>query len=77
MYDVMLVDVMISRRHIARMDLWNRWDSESPDTECRMRLIFRSRNIDLLITDIKMPKIDGIELLKEVTVKTNALASCF
>jgi two-component system response regulator YesN len=74
MYDVMLVDDMeISRRHIARMDLWNkdtgfRIAAEAQNGQDALDIL-RSRNIDLLITDIKMPKIDGIELLKEVTAE--------
>lgn len=72
MYNVMLVDDMdISRRHIARMDLWNentefRIAAEAQNGQDALDIL-RSRHMDLLITDIKMPKIDGIELLKEVT----------
>jgi two-component system response regulator YesN len=67
----MLVDDMdISRRHIVRMDLWNKDTGFRIAAEARNGQdaldILRSRHIDLLITDIKMPKIDGIELLKEV-----------
>jgi two-component system response regulator YesN len=72
LYSVMLVDDMdTSRRHIARMNLWNEDTGFKIAAEAQNGQealdILRSRRIDLLITDIKMPKIDGIELLKEVT----------
>ncbi|MGE5614118.1 MAG: response regulator transcription factor [Bacillota bacterium] len=79
MYNVILVDDMdISRRHIARMNLWNEGTGFRIAAEARNGQdaldILRSRQMDLLITDIKMPKIDGIELLKEVTA--NKLCPC-
>lgn len=74
MYKVMLVDDMsICIRQIKRMKLWTGETDFSIAAEASnghdALEILRKNNIDLLITDIKMPKVDGIELLKEVMEK--------
>lgn len=74
MYRVLLVDDMdIGLRQLKRLRLWN--------GETNFRIAFEAKNgqealdilrgnhIDLVITDIKMPKVDGIELLKEAAEK--------
>lgn len=71
MYRVMLVDDMeISLRQIKRMKLWNGETNFCIAAEAKNGQealdILKNNPIDLLITDIKMPKVDGIELLKEV-----------
>ncbi len=74
MYKVMLVDDMsICIKQIKRMRLWTGETDFSIAAEASNGYdaleILRNSRIDLLITDIKMPKIDGIELLKEVMEK--------
>jgi two-component system response regulator YesN len=70
LYRVLLVDDMeISRRQVRRLNLWNGETCFSIAAEAQngheaLNLLKRE-HFDLLITDIKMPKIDGIELLKE------------
>ena len=74
MYKVMLVDdVDISLRQIKRMKLWNGETCFNVAAEasngCNALEILHMNRMDLIITDIKMPKVDGIELLKEVMGK--------
>lgn len=75
----MLVDDMeISRRQVKRLNLWNGETNFTIGAEAQNGQealnILKQEQFDLLITDIKMPKIDGIELLKEST--ENELCSC-
>ena len=69
MYTVMLVDdYAVFRRQIKRMPLWNdhpgfQITAEAGDGDEALRKL-REAPVDLLITDIKMPKVDGIELMK-------------
>lgn len=75
MYKVMLVDDMdIGLRQLKRLKLWNGETdfciaAEAKNGQEALDILQKDR-IDLIITDIKMPKIDGIELLKEVTEKS-------
>lgn len=79
MYRVMLVDdVEIMRRQIRQMDLWGGKSgfeivSEAEDGLDALEMLNNSP-VDLLITDIGMPRINGLELLKEVY--ENDLAGC-
>ncbi len=79
MFRVLLVDDMeISRRQVKRLNLWNGETNFSIAAEAQNGQealnILRQGDFDLLITDIKMPKIDGIELLKETA--ENGLCPC-
>ncbi|WP_055669084.1 response regulator transcription factor [Desnuesiella massiliensis] len=79
MFKVMIVDDMeIMRRQIKRLPLWG--DStefiitaEAEDGQEALEKL-QIESVDLLITDISMPRINGIELLKES--KERCLASC-
>lgn len=79
MYRVLLVDDMeISRRQVRRLNLWNGETNfciaaEAQNGQEALDLL-RQEKFDLLITDIKMPKIDGIELMKETA--ENGLCPC-
>lgn len=72
MYNVMLLDdVKAFMTHVRRLDIWKRHENffnlRHLVTDSSEALnILRIEHIDLLITDIKMPGIDGIELLRHV-----------
>jgi len=79
MFKVMIVDDMeVMRRQIRRLPLWgdstgfNIIDEAEDGQDALYKL--QKQSIDLLITDIKMPRINGIELLREVY--ENNLATC-
>ena len=79
MYKVMLVDdIEVMRRQIKRLDLWGEQtgfyivDEADDGFEALSKL--EKNPVDLLITDISMPRINGIELLKEVYEQS--LATC-
>lgn len=74
MFRVLLVDDMeISRRQVKRLNLWNGVTNFSIEAEAQngqeALSLLKHENFDLLITDIKMPKVDGIELLRETAEK--------
>lgn len=79
MFKVILADDRdISLRQIKRMKLWNGETdfyiaAEAHNGQDALDIL-RNEKMDLLITDIKMPKVDGIELLREVS--ENGLCSC-
>lgn len=79
MYKVMLVDDMeIVRREMRRQKVWGEASgfiisSEAGNGQQALELL-SDHPVDLIITDIKMPKIDGIELLRVVVEKK--LCSC-
>jgi two-component system, response regulator YesN len=79
MYTVMIVDDMeIMRRQIRRLPLWGESTgfsiaSEAMDGQDALEKL-EIQAVDLLLTDISMPRINGIELLKEV--QERSLASC-
>ncbi len=74
MLQIMLVDDMdIVRRELKRLRIWGETTGfvisheASNGQEALEKL--KSSPVDLVITDIRMPKVDGIELLKEITEK--------
>jgi two-component system response regulator YesN len=74
LFRVLLVDDMeISRRQVRRLDLWNGATNFSIAAEAQNGQealnLLKQEQFDLIITDIKMPKIDGIELLRETAEK--------
>lgn len=78
-YQVMIVDDKdIVKRELKRLKIWGETSGFSISEEaCHGQEaldILANRPIDLIITDIKMPKVDGIELLR--TVVENKLCSC-
>lgn len=79
MLKVMIVDDMeIMRRQIKRLPVWGKntefivIDEAEDGQEAINKL--QIEPVDLLISDIKMPRVDGIELLREVY--ENDLATC-
>lgn len=79
MFTVMIVDDMEAmRRQIKRLPIWGESEGfniidEAEDGQDALDKL-KKQPVDLLITDIKMPRINGIELLKEVNEKS--LANC-
>ncbi|MEL1135633.1 response regulator [Desulfitobacterium sp. THU1] len=79
MFEVMIVDDMdIMIKQIKRLTLWSdetdfRIVAQASDGQEALEKL-REHPVDLLITDIEMPIINGIELLKEV--QERGLASC-
>lgn len=76
---IMIVDDMeIIRRQIKRFKLWGEEtgfiisDEAKNGHEALEKLV--KSPVDLVITDIRMPKLDGIELLKRITAEK--LCSC-
>lgn len=67
----MIVDDMeIMRRELKRMRIWGEQtgfiiSAEAKDGQDAIKRL-REKNIDLVITDIRMPIIDGVELLKKI-----------
>ena len=79
MFKVMVVDDMeVMRRQIKRLPLWGEGTGFSivDEAEDGQEALYKLQRqpVDLLITDIKMPRINGIELLKEA--HENQLATC-
>ncbi len=73
MLQVLIVDDMdIVRREFKRMKLWERTGfmiaGEARDGQEALELLAGGA-FDAIITDIRMPKIDGIELLKRISEK--------
>ncbi len=74
MFKVMIVDdVEVLRRDVKRLKLWGE-DSgfiiteEAKDGQEALKKL-EANSIDLVITDIKMPNMDGIELLQNISEK--------
>ena len=71
MYKVMIVDDMdIIRREFRRMPIWGSTSgfeisAEAKNGQEALELL-KPGEADLVITDIKMPKIDGLELLQKI-----------
>lgn len=73
MMQVLIVDDMdIVRRELKRLKLWEKngfmISGEAGNGHEALEKL-SSESFDMVITDIRMPKIDGIELLKEITEK--------
>lgn len=70
-YSVLIVDDMEAIRNmIRRLPIWGDISgfmikAEAKDGEEALEL-FKDYNFDLVISDIRMPKVDGIELIKEL-----------
>jgi two-component system, response regulator YesN len=79
MFKVVIVDDMeVMRRQIKRLPLWGEETGfsiidEAEDGQEALEKL-QVQPVDLLITDIRMPRINGIELLREV--QERSLASC-
>lgn len=79
MFKVLIVDDMdIVRREIKRLKLWGQEtdfiiSAEAQNGQAALEVL-KANPIDLVITDIKMPKVDGMELLKKIVEKN--LCSC-
>lgn len=71
MYNVLIVDDMEAIRNmIKRLPIWGSSSgfiikAEAKDGEEALQL-FKKQDFDLVISDIRMPKVDGIELIKEL-----------
>lgn len=79
MLTVMIVDDMdYARLELRRLELWGEKTGfcivEEAKNGMDALLKLDSKQVDLIVTDIKMPKIDGIELLKKIMEKN--LCSC-
>lgn len=78
MFKVLLVDDMeILRLELKRLSIWERFDfeiaAEASDGADALELLLE-KNFDLVITDIRMPVVDGLELLSEI--KSQNLCAC-
>lgn len=72
MYKVMIVDdVEVFRRQVKRLKLWGETSGFTIEEEAENGLDALNKlelsSIDLVITDIRMPKMDGIELLRNIS----------
>jgi len=69
--EVMIVDDMeIMRREIKRLKIWGEQtgfivSAEAKDGQDAIKKL-REKRMDLVITDIRMPIVDGVELLKKI-----------
>ncbi|AYE33604.1 response regulator transcription factor [Clostridium septicum] len=78
MFNVMIVDdLQIMRKDIIRKKVWGEKTgflvkAEASNGEEALEKI-KENNIDLIITDIKMPKVDGLELLKKIKDKNSSV----
>ncbi|MBZ9621877.1 response regulator [Clostridium sp. FP2] len=79
MFEVMIVDDMeIMRRDLKRLKIWGERTGfivveEAKDGQEALKKL-KKRKVDLVITDIKMPLMDGVDLLKNIINKE--LSSC-
>jgi two-component system, response regulator YesN len=79
LYNLLLVDdTDILRHDVKRLDVWGETSGfqitgEADNGEAAVELL-KSGRFDLIITDIKMPVMDGIELLE--AVKSDGLCPC-
>lgn len=79
MYKVMIVDDMeIARIQMKRLKIWGEKSgfiiSEEAQNGHEALIKLEKNPVDIVITDIKMPKIDGIELLRNIVERD--LCSC-
>jgi two-component system, response regulator YesN len=74
LFKVMIVDDMeVLRRDVKRLKLWGEYSGfiiteEAKDGQEALKKL-EANLIDLVITDIKMPNMDGIELLQNISEK--------
>lgn len=74
MFKVMIVDdVEVMRRDVKRLKLWGETsgfiiEAEAVDGLDALEQL-EKHSIDLVITDIRMPHVDGIELLRQISEK--------
>ncbi|AQS11426.1 putative response regulatory protein [Clostridium saccharobutylicum] len=78
MYKVMIVDDMeIARLQLKRLKIWGEVSGFEITDEARNGYEaiqkLQTNSVDLIITDIRMPIVDGVELLEEVMKKKLAL----
>jgi len=79
MTNVMLVDdYEIFRKQLKRLNFWKNQSNINLQTEADNGLealrFLRNNHVDILLTDIKMPKMNGLDLLKYV--KNEELCKC-
>ncbi|NOV78726.1 response regulator [Clostridium saccharobutylicum] len=75
MYKVMIVDDMeIARLQLKRLKIWGEVSGFEITDEARNGYEaiqkLQTNSVDLIITDIRMPIVDGVELLEEVMKKS-------
>ncbi len=79
MLKVLIVDDMdIIRRELKRLKIWGEktgfiLSAEATNGQAALEVL-KNTSVDLVITDIKMPKVDGLELLKKIV--ENHLCPC-
>lgn len=81
MYDILLVDDdRVVRYHLKKMNLWKEYgftiSNEAVDGYEALEKI-SSFHFDIAFVDIKMPRIDGIEFLKELRENRNDMCAIF
>ena len=82
MFKVMIVDdVEVMRRDVKRLKLWGESsgfiiEAEAVDGLDALEQL-EKHSIDLVITDIRMPHVDGIELLRQISEKKTMSRYCF
>lgn len=79
MYRIMIVDdFKVFRTKMKRLSCWKNYPEfeiafEACDGACALELL-KENPVDMVITDIQMPKMNGLELLKEI--KEQNLCNC-
>ena len=68
MHTVLVVDDEIGPREALRMILQNKYKVIATDNPQEVMDIVSSKIVAVVMLDIKMPKVDGIKLLKEIKV---------
>lgn len=61
---ILVVDDEVGPREALRMILQNRYDVITTDNPQEAMDIVSGRDVDIVMLDIKMPRIDGLKLLK-------------
>lgn len=81
MYNILLVDDdRVVRYHLKKMNLWKEYgfiiSDEAADGHEALEKIYSS-HFDIAFVDIKMPKIDGIEFLRELRENNHDICVVF
>lgn len=63
-------DEIIIRERLKKLLLLDKYEVYSAENGIEGLKMFETHEPDIIITDIKMPKISGIDVLKEVKAKT-------